>query len=62
MDLTERLVRTLRHIYDSADLRQIDLNDAEHLCNLRLVEADAGTNYRVTTKGREVLNGYRWPD
>jgi hypothetical protein len=42
MDLTGRLMKTLRNIDNSID--QINLHDAEYLCNLRLVEADAGTN------------------
>jgi uncharacterized protein YjhX (UPF0386 family) len=55
MALTDRLIETLRAICDSAHHAQIHLRDAEQLCNLRLVEADGGTNYRITAKGREVL-------
>lgn len=55
MELSQRLIKTLRDIDDMADRSQIDLKAAEQLCNMKLVRADHGTDYRITAKGREVL-------
>ena len=53
MDLTERLLKTLRDI-DSRVI-QIDLRAAEQLYAMRLVDAANGTNYRLTPKGLQIL-------
>jgi hypothetical protein len=58
MELSERLIKTLRDIDDGANPNEIDLKAAEQLCIMKLLEADRGTNYRITAKGREVLK--RW--
>jgi uncharacterized protein YjhX (UPF0386 family) len=55
MELSERLMKTLRDIDDMAEPSQIDRKAAEQLCNMKLVQAEHGTDYRITTRGREIL-------
>ena len=53
MDLTERLLKTLRDI--DRRMSQIDLKAAEQLYAMRLVDAPNGTNYQLTSKGLQIL-------
>jgi hypothetical protein len=56
--MKERLWKTLRNIADLGKpntTRQINVGDAEELCDMNLVEAIAPGNYRITDKGKEAL-------
>jgi hypothetical protein len=56
--MKERLWKTLRNIADREKpniTRQINVGDAEELCDLNLVEAIGSGNYRLTDKGKEAL-------
>jgi hypothetical protein len=56
--MRERLWKTLRNIADLEKpntTRQINVDDAEKLCDLNLVEAVGSGGYQITEKGKQAL-------
>jgi hypothetical protein len=56
--MKERLWKTLRNVADLEKpntTRQINVDDAEKLCDLNLVEAVDSGGYRITEKGKQAL-------